>query len=176
MIIPVDELMRMPGFSGMSESVLKRKLNGIEDLVRAYTNNNFQNRMKRFSAPSSDSVLIGWYKLLKVGDTVQISESINDGLYVVKAIDKVNRTMTLDSALIDAEYNLITKIEYPDAIVDGVVNLMIWEVQNRSKVGIQSETLSRHSVTYFSQDASNQLMGYPVTLLGFLKPYIKARF
>jgi hypothetical protein len=53
---------------------------------------------------------------------------------------------------------------------------MIWEVQNRSKVGIQSETLSRHSVTYFAQDASNQLMGYPVTLLGFLKPYIKARF
>jgi hypothetical protein len=84
--------------------------------------------------------------------------------------------MTLDSALIDAEYNLVTKIEYPDAIVEGVVNLMIWEVQNRSKVGIQSETLSRHSVTYFAQDASNQLMGYPVTLLGFLKPYIKARF
>lgn len=176
MIISGEELMRMPEFNGMDESVLKRKLNGIEDLVRSYTNNNFQNRMKRFSAPSSDSVLLGWSKLLKVGDTVQISESINDGLYVVKAIDKVNRTMTLDSALIDAEYNLVTKIEYPDAIVDGVVNLMIWEVQNRSKVGIQSETLSRHSVTYFAQDASNQLMGYPVTLLGFLKPYIKARF
>jgi hypothetical protein len=176
MIISVDELMQMPEFSGMSESVLKRKLNGIEDLVRAYTNNNFQNRMKRFFAPSSDSVLVDWCKLIKVGDTVQISESINEGLYVVKAIDRVNKTMTLDSALIDAEYNLVTKIEYPDAIVEGVVNLMIWEVQNRSKVGIQSETLSRHSVTYFAQDASNQLMGYPVTLLGFLKPYIKARF
>lgn len=176
MIIYVDELMQMPEFSTISVDTLKRKLNGIEDLVRAYTNNNFQNRMKRFSAPSSDSVLCDWCKLLKIGDTVQISESINDGLYVITKIDEMNRTMTLDYSLIDAEHNLVTKIEYPDAIVDGVINLMIWEVQNRSKVGIQSETLSRHSVTYFSQDASNQLMGYPVTLLGFLKPYIKARF
>lgn len=176
MIISVDELMRMPEFSTISVDTLKRKLNGIEDLVRAYTNNNFQNRMKRFSAPSSDSVLYDWCELLKVGDTVQISESINDGLYVITDIDKVNKTTTLDADLIDDGHNLVTKIEYPDAIVEGVVNLMVWEVQNRQKVGIQSETLSRHSVTYFAQDANNQVMGYPVSLLGFLKPYIKARF
>lgn len=176
MIVSVDELLRMPEFSNMSDTVLQRKLNGIEDLVRAYTNNNFQNRMKRFSAPSSNSILCGWCKLLKVGDTVQISESINDGLYVVTAIDRFNKTMTFDADLIDDAHNLVTKVEYPDAIVDGVINLLIWEVQNRQKVGIQSETLSRHSVTYFAQDAGNSLMGYPATLLGFLKPYIKARF
>lgn len=176
MIISVDELMRMPEFSTMSVDILKRKLNGIEDLVRAYTNNNFQNRMKRFSAPSSDSVLCDWCKLLKVGDTVQISESINDGLYVITNIDKVSKTTALDADLIDDGHNLVTKVEYPDAIVEGVVNLMIWEMQNRQKVGIQSETLSRYSVTYFAQDANNQVMGYPVSLLGFLKPYIKARF
>ena len=113
---------------------------------------------------------------MKVGDTVQITQSDNEGLYVITKIDRVNRTVTLDSELADTGYNLITKVEYPDAIVEGVINMMIWEVQNRSKVGIQSETLSRHSVTYFEQDAENQLMGYPVTLLGFLKPYIKARF
>lgn len=176
MIISVDELMRMSEFSGMSETTLQRKLNGIEDLVRAYTNNNFQNRLKRFSAPSSDAILCGQYNLIGVGDTVQITESVNDGLYVVKSIDKIEKTTTLTESLIDAEHNLITKVEYPDAIISGVVDLMIWEVQNRQKVGIQSETLSRHSVTYFSQDAGNQLMGYPATLLGFLKPYIKARF
>ena len=48
--------------------------------------------------------------------------------------------------------------------------------KNRPKTGIKSETLSRHSVTYFDQDANNQVMGYPVTLLGFLKPYIKVDF
>lgn len=175
MIISVKELMEMPEFNGQSEKTLQRKLNALEDLVRAYTNNNFQNRKVRFEAPSS-SILQGWHKLLNVGDTIQISQSDNDGLYVITEIDRVNRTVTLDSDLQEAEYNLITKVDYPDAIVDGVINLMIWEVQNRAKVGIQSETLSRHSVTYFAQDANNQLMGYPVSLLGFLKPYIKARF
>lgn len=175
MIISVTELMEMPEFNGQSEKTLQRKLNALEDLIRAYTNNNFQNRRIRFEAPSN-SILQGWNSLLKIGDTVQISQSENDGLYVITDIDRVNRTVTLDSDLIETNYNLITKIEYPDAIIDGVINLMIWEVQNRSKVGIQSETLSRHTVTYFSQDAANQLMGYPTTLLGFLKPYIKARF
>ena len=46
----------------------------------------------------------------------------------------------------------------------------------RDKVGIKSETLSRHSVTYYDQDAGNQVMGYPASLMGFLSPYIKARF
>jgi len=73
-------------------------------------------------------------------------------------------------------YNLITKVEYPVDIVQGVINLMKWEVENREKVGIKSETLSRHSVTYFDQDANNTVMGYPVALLGFLQPYMKARF
>lgn len=168
--------MQMTEFSGQSENVLKRKLKGIENLIRAYTNNNFQNRMKRFSAPSSETVLCGYCNLIKIGDTVQITESINEGLYIVKGVNKTSKTMILDSDLIDDVHNLVTKIEYPDSVVDGVVNLMIWEVQNRQKVGIQSETLSRHSVTYFAQDAENQLMGYPITLLGFLKPYIKARF
>lgn len=175
MIVSCDELMNMTEFRGLSDTTIKRKLDALEDLVRAYTNNNFQNRRIRFAAPSSN-VLLGSYKLLKVGDTVQITESINDGLYVVTAIDRVNNTMTLDADLYDAEHNLVTKIEYPAAIVDGVVNLMLWDVQNRDKVGVQSETLSRHSVTYFAQDANNQLMGYPTTLLGFLKPFTKARF
>lgn len=176
MIISADELLEMPEFIGINRSVLTRKLNGIENLVRSYTNNNFQNRMKRFSAASSASILDGCSELMKVGDTVQITESINQGLYVVTAVDKTNNTMTLDADLFDAEHNLVTKIEYPAAIVDGVVNLMLWDVQNRDKVGVQSETLSRHSVTYFAQDANNQLMGYPTTLLGFLKPFTKARF
>jgi hypothetical protein len=58
----------------------------------------------------------------------------------------------------------------------GIINLMKWEKNNRDKVGVKSETISRHSVTYFDQDASNQVMGYPVSLLGFLELYKKARF
>jgi hypothetical protein len=41
---------------------------------------------------------------------------------------------------------------------------------------VASETISRHSVTYVDQTGENTIMGYPVALMGFLKPYIKARF
>lgn len=175
MIISVNELKQMPEFADKPDAVLQRKANAIEGIIRAYTNNNFQNRNIRFEAPSS-TILLGGCHLMKVGDTVQITESINEGLYVIQAIDTDSQTITLNKDLYQTDHNLITKVEYPDAIVEGVINMMIWDFQNRSKVGIQSETLSRHSVTYFAQDANNQLMGYPTTLLGFLKPYIKARF
>lgn len=72
--------------------------------------------------------------------------------------------------------NLITKVEYPADIRAGVLELLKWDIKNRPKTGVKSETLSRYSATYFDQDANNQVMGYPVALLGFLKPYIKARF
>lgn len=174
MLLSDYELQTIPELMDVPITVSRRKIKAIEQGIRAYTNNNFQNRMFRFSALSADGVLQCGYKLLKAGDTVQISESINNGLYVIKSIDE--NQITLDTALIDAEYNLVTKVEYDDNIVEGAINLLLWDINNRSKVGIQSETLSRHSVTYFSQDANNSLMGYPVSLLGFLKPYIKARF
>ena len=67
------------------------------------------------------------------------------------------------------------EIEYPDDIKLGVVRLIEWDVKMRAKAGIQSETMSRHSVTYADQTA-NTINGYPAHLMGFLKPYMKARF
>lgn len=66
--------------------------------------------------------------------------------------------------------------EYPADVKMGVVNMLKWELENRDKVGIASETISRHSVTYFNMDGDNSVMGFPKSLLGFLKPYMKARF
>lgn len=66
--------------------------------------------------------------------------------------------------------------EYPADVKMGVVNLMKWELNNREKVGVSSETISRHSVTYFDQNGNNTVMGYPKSLLGFLIPYVRARF
>ena len=65
---------------------------------------------------------------------------------------------------------------YPMDVKMGVVNLMKWDLEKRDKVGIASESISRHSVTYVDQTGANTLMGYPVSLMGFLKPYRKARF
>lgn len=67
-------------------------------------------------------------------------------------------------------------IAYPADVKLGVVNLLKWETNNRDKVGVASESISRHSVTYFDMTGDNSTMGYPKALMGFLKPYMKARF
>ena len=82
MIIAVDEVMKLPEFFGQTESVIADKLNAAELMIRAYTNNNFQNRFVRFRAESRGNRIIGTSDYLKVNDTVQISQScVNDGLY-----------------------------------------------------------------------------------------------
>lgn len=175
MIVSVEDLIMLPEFSGTSANILQKKLNAIEQLIRSYTNNNFQNRFVRFQARSLADRVFGTSPFLKVGDTVQISQSkVNDGLYIITEIS--DTYIRLDTELFEMPLNLVTKVEYPDDVKDGVIELMKWEAKNRQKVGIKSETLSRHSVTYYDQDTSNQAMGYPVTLLGFLQPYMKARF
>lgn len=176
MIVNVETLISMTEFHGLKESELKQKLRAIELAIRAYTNNNFQNRNVRFTAKTYSDKVYGSSPFLRVGDTIQISKSgVNDGIYEITEITP--DFIRVDTRLLFAiENNLITKVEYPVDIVQGVINLMKWEVENRDKVGIKSETLSRHTVSYFDQDANNTVMGYPVALLGFLQPYMKARF
>lgn len=175
MILSVEELMKLPEFKSQDADFMKRKLDAVELLIRKYTNNNFQNKNIRFLADSVGTTLNGSSSFLKDGDTIQISESrVNDGLYVIKQINE--SSLVVDRPLFSIDHNLVTKVEYPVDVQMGVINLMKWEITNRNKVGIKSESLSRHSVTYFDQDANNQVMGYPVSLLGFLEPYKKARF
>lgn len=175
MIITVDEVMGLPEFVGQNEKVIAAKLKSVELAVRSYTNNNFQNRYVRFCAASLGNRIFGTSDFLKVGDTVQISQSqVNDGLYSITEISA--DFIRLDADLYKYPDNLITKVEYPADVKSGVIDLLKWEVKNRQKVGIKSETLSRHSVSYYDQDKNNQVMGYPVALLGFLRPYKKARF
>lgn len=175
MIISADKVAMMPEFENFSKSYLKEKLDAAELMIRAYTNNNFQNRFVRFLAESQSDTLALVPKFLKIDDTVQISQSkANDGLYTITEIG--SDFIRVDRELYEYPMNLVTKVEYPADVKAGVLNLLKWEVKYRDKAGIQSETLSRHSVTYFNQDGENQAMGYPVSLLGFLKPYKKARF
>lgn len=174
MIISVEEIKQLIDFKDWTDKKIERKLKAIEQTIRSYTNNNFQNRNIRAKCSIVAQKLHEAHTTLRVGDTVQISESLfNNGLYVVTFID--GNMIEVDKGLIDESQALVTKIEYPDDVVDCCINLMEWEIKNRSKVGIQSETLSRHSVTYFNQDAGNQVMGYPASLLGCLKAYRKVR-
>ena len=76
----------------------------------------------------------------------------------------------------DFKRHLTPEGEYPMDVKMGVVNLMKWELDMRDKVGVASESISRHSVTYVDQTGINTVMDFPVSLMGFLKPYMKARF
>lgn len=175
MIINVEYLFSLPDFRGRSETELNNTLKAVELMIRAYTRNSFQNPAIRFEAASYADKLYGISPFLKAGDTIQITKSgVNDGIYTVSEI--TDRFTRVEGVLFQTASNLVTKIEYPADVIQGVVDLMKWEVNNRDKVGIKAETLSRHSVTYFEQDAGNTVMGYPVSLLGFLQPYMKAGF
>lgn len=175
MIISVERIRQLINLDGWTDDKIEMKLKAIEQTIRAYTNNNFQMRTCRRAADIAGGLfLVDALTPFEAGDTVQVSESdINNGLYVVASVD--DSTFTVLESVEDENDVLVTKIAYPADVVACAVNMMEWEVNNRSKVGIQSETLSRHSVTYFNQDAGNQAMGYPVSLLGCLKAYRKAR-
>lgn len=66
--------------------------------------------------------------------------------------------------------------DYPPDVKMGAVEMVRWNMNNRDKAGIASETLSRHSVSYFDASEGNYSAGFPVSVVGFLKPYMKARF
>lgn len=148
------------------------KLDAIESVIRAYTNNNFQQRKIRFLGRSKDMSVYGSHQFFAVGDTVEISGTgVNDGLYRITVIGTDH--ITLDKPLISLEDNLVTKIKYPADVVQCAVDLYQWKQTMGEKVGIKSETLSRHSVTY--EDSATLFMGYPVGILNGLNLHKKAR-
>ena len=176
MIISVEKAKGLISFpEGWTDEKIKMKLLAVEQTIRAYTNNNFQNRGYRVYADIRAGVLMSEALIpFEVGDTVQVSGSrLNNGLYTVA--ESHDTAFTVSENLKDENGVLVTKIVYPADVIDCCLNLLEWEIQNRGKVGIQSETLSRHSVTYFNMGASEQAMGYPISLLGCLKAYRKAR-
>ena len=171
MIITVEELATVNGLSDIPVEQLTIMCEGIEDFIRQYTNNNFTVKNVTFNAPSKDGKLETVSPLFKVGDTVLISKSkYNNGVYTLNDIEG-----TLDKELFDDDDNKVTLVKYPNAVKLGVVKLLQYNVKMDGKIGISSETLSRHSVSY-AQPSSDSIGGYPSYLMSFLKPYMKARF
>ena len=159
-----------------TDECLEAKLMGIEQQIRRYTNNNFQVRgTGRICDVVGGTFMMEALNPYEVGDTVQISGSEkNDGLYTVSEVNEF--IFTVNEKPRDEIDVFVTLVEYPADVKMGVVNMMAWELENRSKTGIQSETISRHTVNYVNMDEQNMAMGYPASLVQFLKPYMKARF
>ena len=179
MILTVSELKQYIT-TEETDQVLEAKLQALELLIRAYTNNNFQIRAFRAVAVAvaqGNKLLFNSPVPFKVGDTLQITESdfMQDELVTVTMVAD-DSSVTVSGDLSDESGVVVTKVKYPMDVKIGIVNLMKWELDNREKVGVASESISRHSVTYVDQTGENTVMGYPVALMGFLKPYRKARF
>lgn len=184
MIVSVEELKKHIT-TDIDDSVLEAKLQALEVSIRKCTNNNFQVRGIRTECPVLNQKLYTSYPLLKKGDTIQISGSyFNDEIYVIK--DITDDFIELDRELIDEAVVMITKVVYPMDVKMGAVEIMKWKLKNEaansgdtSKKDIQSETISRHSVTYVQDSTEadiDQEIGAPKKYTTFLKNYRKARF
>lgn len=175
MLMSVDEFRNYVN-TDMTDAALEARLQALELLIRAHTHNNFQKRGYRAEAGIDGGVLVSAALMpFKAGDTLQIAESLwNDGLFTVKSVS--GGICSVEEELTDEPEVLCIRVEYPMDVKLGAVNMLKWDMENRDKVGIQSETISRHSVTYFNMDGENSSLGYPKSLTGFLKPYMRARF
>lgn len=177
MIMTVAEL-RQFVTTDETDQVLEARLQALELLIRAYTNNNFQNRGFRIEADVRGGVFMSESLIpFDEGDTIMISRSyLQSGcLFTVKEVTD-DTTFTVNEAVSDDDCILVTKVVYPMDVKLGAANMVKWQLDNGNKVGVQSETISRHSVTYFNMDGDNSTMGFPKSLVGFLRPYMKARF
>lgn len=175
MIISVTEL-RQYISTDVEDQALEARLQALELLIRGYTNNNFQVKgTGRIADVVGGNFTVEALNPYKVGDTVHVSGSEkNDGLYTIKEAD--DHSFWVNEKTRDEIDIFVTLVDYPADVKMGVVEMLKYDLEKRVKAGIQSETISRHSVTYQVPDASNTVNGYPQHLMGFLDGYKKARF
>ena len=162
-------------FNDIDDDLITHKLNVIENAIRKYTNNNFQNRLIRFNASVEGGVIKGTSPYLKQLDTIEISDGVNKGLYTVISVADEVKTI---EPLYDYPNQLITKIEYPIDVIEGAIDLLDWELlkQGKELTGVASESISRHNVSYVQRTNDNTISGYPIELFNFCENYKKARF
>lgn len=177
MIISVNEL-RQYISTDEEDQALEARLQALELLIRGHTNNNFQVKgTGRIADVVGGFFTVEALNPYKVGDTIHVSGSDkNDGLYTIKEAD--DNSFRVNEPTRDEIDIFVTLVDYPADVKMGVVELMKYDLETRKKVraGVQSETISRHSVTYTVPDASNTAKGYPQHLMGFLERHMKARF
>lgn len=176
MIISIGNVRMQTDCGELTDGVIQSRLDAIEQVIRKYTNNNFQNRNVRFVSSSVGDMLMGTSAFIKKGDTIQISQSkVNDGLYVVKGI--AEDSLIVDRELFACPSNMVTKIEYPQDVIQCALDLFEWKKNFGAKIGIksESETLSRHSESVTYEDSATLFMGYPIGILKGLSLHKKAR-
>ncbi len=161
--------------------ITQLELDGLEQAIRSYTNNNFQKPNIRLEgvqfstgAISSTDELLGF----RDGSTVQVTNSrFNDGLYQIETVSDDSLIFPENSFIAqNAQRALVTLVEYPADILLGVVKLLKYDAKIGDKIGVKSESISRMSKTYYDVNASENIEGYPAALMSFLNKYKKLRW
>ncbi|NCE98406.1 hypothetical protein [Emergencia sp. 1XD21-10] len=186
MLMTVEELKELIQ-TDEPDKMLEMRLNALELTIRRYTNNNFQCRGKRVVADIRAGVFMSESLILfDVGDTIMVSESDLQSGCLAVVTEANDLTFQTDSDWANEDSVLVTKVEYPADVKLGAAKIIQWQIRNEAANSgdtkmkdIQSETLSRYSVTYASDSTESDLavdMGVPKKLMAFLKLYKKARF
>jgi len=177
MIISVEDVKKRIT-TNLDETVLGEKLQALEIQIREYTNNRFLKKpYVRINAEIQGGVFMSDSLIpFKVGDTVQVSvgrDAIDCGVCTVKEIS--GTTFTVNEDMDNITNASVSLVQYKADVKNGVVELLDWKLKNADKVGLQSETISRHSMT-FDRTSIDKNFGVPNDLLAFLKPYKNPRF
>lgn len=166
----------------IDDSITQDDLDALEAACRSLTNNNFQNRHIRFkeiefvgtNLIAIQDPIVG----LKVGDTIEVNYShYNDGLFVIEEIaGKQIKVQGTPFFVANTGGSMLTLVQYPADVVRGIKKLIEYDKKMASKIGIKSESISRMSTTYYDVNASENIDGYPASLLSFLTKYEKMRW
>ena len=166
----------------IDDSITQEDLDAFEVAFRSLTNNNFQNKHIRFK----DIEFVGENLIavkdpivgIKTGDTIEVNYShYNDGLYVVEELTgKQIKVQGTPFFVANTSGSMLTLVQYPADVVRGIKKLIEYDKKMASKIGIKSESISRMSITYYDVNASENIDGYPASLLSFLTKYEKMRW
>lgn len=173
MLITAEEVKKIDKFKNYTIEDIERKLKKIEYAIRSCTHNQFLSKSIRFNSSIENNIILFNTQYIKKNDTVLIKNEFCKDIFTISEI--VENGLKIKEDIINSKNNLIVKVIYPFDIIEGALDVLEWDFKMRNKVGIKSETISRHSITYYDNDSNNTVNGYPVSLFGFLKPYRKAR-
>lgn len=153
---------------------LTMRLNAVEQSIRSYTNNNFLNLKTVQKMTISDGVLTTEDDIFNVDDTVEFFHTeYSDGLYVITA--KINPCVyEITPECLDGE-GTVGLVKYPSDVVMGAVSMIQYDIDVEGREDVANETISRHSVSYVNRGQSDTIIGYPVKITAFLKPYRKMK-
>ena len=166
----------------IDDSITQEDLDAFEVAFRSLTNNSFQNKHIRFK----DIEFVGENLIavkdpivgIKTGDTIEVNYShYNDGLFVIEEIaGKQIKVQGTPFFVANTGGSMLTLVQYPADIARGIKKLIAYDKKMASKIGIKSESISRMSITYYDVNASENIDGYPASLLSFLTKYEKMRW